>query len=104
MMAKEATPLEKFPRWREALAEFRAAGFQYGDIVDHKWFSRALRLDEISKGKLVRIEDFQKRQFAYAEGLEHIRGHLLREDQIYLQNEFSVGYRLVPPGEQTSVA
>jgi hypothetical protein len=53
---------------------------------------------------MVRVRDMQKRQFAYAEGIERIRHHLLKEDNIYLANEFTVGYRLVPPGEQTSVA
>jgi len=103
-MTATVTAIEKFPRWREALAEFRKAGFGFGDIVKHQWFATALKLDQYGKGKLVRVDDFMKRQFAYAEALERIKHHLLREDQIYLQNEYSVGYRLVPPGEQTAVA
>lgn len=93
--------VEGYPRWREALRLFHLAGFKFGDVVSHKWFSDALRLESINSSKLVRIADFQKRQFFYAESLERIRLHLLRDDQIYLENEFGVGYRLVPPAEQT---
>ncbi len=93
--------VESYPRWREALRLFHLAGFKFGDVVTHKWFSEALKLESISDSKLVRIAEFQKRQFFYAEALERIRNHLLREHQIYLENEFGVGYRLVPPAEQT---
>nr|WKF58839.1 hypothetical protein HUO10_003340 [Paraburkholderia busanensis] len=88
------------PVWKQAVADFIDAGFQDGDVVHRAWFEQHFGMSE--EHDSVKLEVYQARQLMWMENIEAMRRKLLEEHQIYLENVFGTGYRIVPPGEQTA--
>jgi hypothetical protein len=94
--------LEKFPAWREALELFRAENFPYGHILTHEWLYKAfgIRMPEPSTPwRLAKVT-----QVEYMENVIRFREALQLEDLLYLETAWALGYRIVPPSEQTARA
>ncbi len=98
--------LSKYPAWKEALERFRSAleadEFKYDSIIPHEWLYDAFGLkvpDDAmpwSKAKKIQLE--------YMAQFVRFREAVQLEDLLYLEAERSLGYRIVPPSEQTQKA
>jgi hypothetical protein len=91
--------LEVHPAWRQAIKDFLAANFPPGHVVTFDWLYDAFKLKmpseattwgEASKTKLLFLSQFQ-----------NFSEHLLSEQTIALASVTGVGYRVLPPGDQT---
>jgi len=80
---------------RQAVDAFIDEGFNDGDLVSHDWLRWALSInDQVVKDN----------EFVLLERMEAIKGSLLKEHRIALQNVRGKGYRVVPPSEQARYA
>lgn len=102
MSETTADPIELHPAWRQALAGFHEQGFEAGDLVDFDWLYGAFKITR--PGPATCYEDAKKADFAFVAAMEPFRAALLREHQIALANVRGLGYRIVPPPEQTEWA
>ena len=94
--------IAKPPLWRLTVDRFLAAGYKADDVIRHAWFYESLGLEEPSSTTPNAIAE--KTNWQYCAGMERVRRLLLEDHQIFLVNVRGVGYRWVPPGEQTGVA
>lgn len=98
--------LSKFPAWKEALQRFRTAmendEFTYDSIVPHEWLYDAFGIqmpdDKTPWAKA------KKTQLEYMAQFVRFRDAVQLEDLLYLEAERSLGYRIVPPNQQTQKA
>lgn len=98
--------LSKYPAWKEALERFRSAleadEFKYDSIVPHEWLFEAFGLqmpdDKMPWAKAKKV------QLEYMAQFVRFREAVQLEDLLYLEAERSLGYRIVPPNEQTQKA
>lgn len=91
-----------FPAWKEGIKRFRDAGFAAGDTVEHGWFFEAFGLQMPAPDTPCREAEKTRLQFLAA--FETMRQVLLEEYQVALASVRSIGYRIVPPAEQTKWA
>lgn len=89
------------PEWRQAVADFLAAGFSDGDVLQRDWLEQHFGM--IPAKPSMKMEDFQSRQLLFLDRMDSFRRELLEKHQIYLQSVYGSGYRIVPPAEQTRV-
>lgn len=92
--------LQLYPSWRQALVEFRTAGFAFGDVVPHPWFYTRFDCEELNNSKIT-WEQAQKLQLRLLSQFTPFREALLEQDQIDLQSVPGVGYELVAPSDQS---
>jgi len=92
--------LELYPSWRQALVNFRDAGFAFGDILPHTWLYEQFECTALLDPKIT-WEQAQKLQLKLLGQFTPFREALLDEDQIDLQSKPGVGYELVPPADQS---
>lgn len=96
------TPLKKYPAWKEALERFRLAEFKYGEIVTHEWLYDALGLT--MPDDKTPWQKAKKVQLEYMANVIRFREAVQLEDLLYLETERTLGYKIVPPSEQTAKA
>lgn len=94
--------LTLYPEWKQALKEFIAAGFAPGETVPHEWFIERFGLASLPEK--VTVKEYQDRQFKLLQSMDSLRTALLEQHCIALENVTGVGYRIVPPAEQTGAA
>lgn len=100
---QEEDGVELYPAWRQALANFRDAGFTYGDIVRHTWLYEQFACTGLLDPHIT-WQMAQKLQLQLLSQFTPFRETLLDQDQIDLQSVPGVGYELVPPSDQTGRA
>ncbi len=98
----DETIMESFPRWKEALKLFHAAGFKPGDVVTHEWLYDAFAVDR--PGPTTPYADAQKATLAYLGQFKPFQDSLLSDCNIDLATVPGVGYKITPPAEQTGDA
>lgn len=91
--------VELHPAWRQALLRFRERGFNHGEIVDLDWLYMVFRIERPTAETTKAASD--KAELAFLSQFIPFRDALLAEDQIALTSERGLGYRIVPPKEQT---
>lgn len=94
--------LELLPPWREALRRFAESGFRAGDTITHAWFFEAFGLP-LRTAETTAME-WEKVALQFMRHFCSLREALLTERQMDLASTRGVGYRIVPPSEQTSLA
>jgi len=98
--------LKKYPAWKEALERFRVAmdadEFRYDSIISHEWLHEAFGL-KVPDDKTPWVKA-KKIQLEYMAQFIRFREAVQLEDLLYLEAERSLGYRIVPPSDQTQKA
>lgn len=100
----EEAELNLSPVWRQAVKDFLAANIAPGSVLPHDWLEEHFDMTPLAAGESYTAAQFKDRQFEWLRNFEAFRGELLEQHQICLISEHGVGYRVVPPGEQTSIA
>jgi hypothetical protein len=90
------------PAWREAVELFLAENFTPGTVITHAWFYQALGIKRPRPD--TPHAEAQRLKLQFLDQFNPLRMSLLTEQQIDLASEPSVGYRVVPAGEQTKLA
>lgn len=103
MSMTEVDDLQLFPRWRQAVRDFLAE-FEYGDTVSHDWLAEHFGMPTLDEAAQITPAEFRNRQFEWLASIDAFRQELLTQHQVCLQSVRGLGYRWVPPHEQTSVA
>ena len=93
---------ELYPAWRQAERDFIARGFTLDDVIPFAWFYQAFRIEMPSPETSMRVAERAK--FAFLSEFQAFEGALLHEHHIALRNVRGIGYRIVPPHEQTAWA
>lgn len=88
--------LQKLPIWKQAIEDFVAAGFTYGDLIPHEWFHEHFGLETPVTAQ--EQKDFQTAMLA---NFGSLRAHMLEHYSMDLQCVRSTGYLVVRPEEQT---
>lgn len=99
MSEDQDSGVELYPVWRQALLKFREAGFSRDEIVPHSWFYEAFGIKMPDDSTPLKIA--QKAELMRLGQFERLRAALLEQDQIDLVSEPGLGYRIIPPREQT---
>lgn len=92
--------VELYPSWRQALVNFREAGYAFGDILPKSWLYEQFECAGLNDPKIT-WEQAQKLQLRLLSQFTPFREALLDQDQIDLQSVPGVGYELVPPADQS---
>ena len=87
-----------YPEWREA-ADQVVIQFKYGEIIPLDWLREQFQLSEPKT-----IDEFRDQQFAMLQNMDDLRQELLVEHRLMLKSIRGVGYLVVPPSDQVSVA
>jgi hypothetical protein len=91
--------IKKSPIWKQAVEDFLASDYAYGDTVPHGWFVDHFELEQPTTAK--QQKDFQAQ---LARSLAKFRMHMLKHHLMDFVNVWGEGYLVVKPGEQTSYA
>lgn len=91
--------LQQYPAWREAIKAFMQERFAPGDTVSFDWLYDHFLIKRPGGSTL--LADAQKAELQFLSQFKQFEDALLTEHQIALTNVRGVGYRLVPPAEQT---
>lgn len=94
--------LQQYPAWREAIKAFMDAKFASGDTMTFDWLYEHFLIKRPLGTTL--LADAQKAELQFLGQFKQFEDALLTEHQIALTNVRGVGYRIVPPGEQTGWA
>ena len=94
--------VQPYPPWRAALESFLRQGWKCGEVIPHEWFWEAFGMKKPLADTPLALAEREK--YKFLKQFEPLRFALLKEHKIYLFNEFSVGYRIVPPSDQTRTA
>lgn len=100
--ARPAGTVDRSPAWKDAVGVFLAAGFEPGQVIDHRWF-----LDQFGLLSPADCPDYttsREAQLAYMLNIEGLKRELLEEYQIALRSVPGKGYEVVAPQEQTEWA
>lgn len=92
----------KHPAWRQAAEDFQASNFQPGDMVPFEWLYAHFQLE--LPGKSTAWGVVEKVKLAFLRAFENFSEQLSEDFQVELESVPGIGYRLVPPREQTSWA
>lgn len=93
-----------YPAWKQAVADFLAAGFKPGDLIPHAWLAEHFGMPTLAESARLTVTEFQDRQFEWLSNVESLKQELLEGHQIYLSSVHGQGWRWVPPHEQTKTA
>lgn len=94
--------LQQYPPWREAINVFLKEEHKPGDTLDFKWLYDNFALERPQKD--TPFHQVQKTELQFLAQFKSFEEALLTEYQIALANVRGVGYKIVPPGEQTDWA
>lgn len=94
--------LQQYPAWREAIKAFMEGKFAPGDTITFDWLYEKFLIQRPIGTSL--LADAQKAELQFLSQFKSFEDALLTEHQIALTNVRGVGYRVVPPGEQTGWA
>lgn len=94
--------VELYPIWRQALVKFKDAGFTYDEIVPHEWFYNAF--DLVMPPEDMPLKAAERVKLAWLGQFDKLKAALLEQHQIALVSEPGLGYRIVPPRDQSKVA
>ncbi len=89
----------KSPIWKQAVEDFLASDFTYGDTVRHDWFVTHFRLEEPDTAR-----EQKEFQAAMATNFAKFRKRMLKSHLMDFVNVWGKGYVIVKPGDQASVA
>lgn len=92
------------PRWKQAVEDFLAAGFQPGDVIPHAWLADHFGMPLLNDAATMTPSEYRDRQFLWLAHIEAVKAELLEQHQILLRSVYGEGYRWIPSGEQTGVA
>ena len=92
----------EYPRWREVMKLFIAAGFSIGDVVTHEWFYKAFELEKPNYDTPNGVAE--KTRMEYLAGFTILRQVLLQDHKLDLKSLPGEGYTIIAPGEQTGEA
>lgn len=92
------------PAWKQAVQDFLQAGFKQGDVVPHSWLAEHFGMPMLDDAATMTQAEYRDRQFLWLAHIEAVKTELLQRHQILLRSVYGVGYRWVPPHEQTGVA
>lgn len=93
---------ELYPAWRQALILFKQAGFSHDEIVPHTWFYEAFGIPMPEETTPLKVAERAK--LAWLGQFDKLKAALLERHQIALVSEPGIGYRIVPPREQSALA
>ena len=91
--------LNLHPAWRQAIRQYIAEGKQPGDTLTHTWLYEAFSLSPLTPETLQ--VDAAKTQLAFLGQFKRFEDELLHEHQTALRVVRGVGYKILPPKEQT---
>lgn len=94
--------VQQYPAWREALRSFAAQKFKPGDVLTFDWLYAAFLIKRPAKD--TPLSEAQSAELQFLSQFKSFEDALLTEQQIALANVRGVGYRVVPPAEQTGWA
>jgi hypothetical protein len=95
----ETVNIKKSPIWKQAIEDFLASDFGYGDTVPHAWFVDHFGLELPTTAR--QQKDFQAHM---ARHFAKFRGHMLKHHLMDFVNVWGSGYLVVKPGDQTRYA
>lgn len=101
-MTNNDTLIDLHPIWRQAIQDFIDAKFSPGDTVTHDWLYEHFRIDRPRPATPLEIA--QKAELQFLSSFKAFEECLLEDYQIALASVRGVGYKLVPPKEQTAWA
>lgn len=100
----EEQDVQLYPAWRQAVRDFLDAQIEPGNVLPHDWLEAHFGMAPLEEGGTYTSAQFRDRQFEWLRNFDAFRAELLEEHLICLISEHGLGYRVVPPGEQTSIA
>lgn len=92
-----------YPVWRQALLKFKAAGFAHDEVVSHAWFYEAFGY-EVPDERAMSAEKYNKLKLQWLSQFKRLQTALLEQHQIDLVSEPGLGYRIMPPRDQSKQA
>ncbi len=92
--------LSKMPEWKQAVDD-AVKEFKYGDTISHEWLYEHFKIEPPGYGTAAAFKEFQFKFLAYVEAF---KDDLLVSHFMYLRSARGVGYIIVEPEEQPSVA
>lgn len=95
--------VELYPVWRQALIKFKEARFAHDEIVSHAWFYEAFGY-EVPDERSMSAEKYNKLKLQWLSQFKRLQAALLEQHQIDLVSEPGLGYRIMPPREQSKHA
>lgn len=90
------------PAWRHALQMFRQHGFRAGELITHDWLYEAFSIQRPTSSTPKSVAD--RAELACLGQFNRLADALLNEDKVALTTVRGLGYRVVPPGDQTGWA
>ena len=93
---------ELHPAWRQAKRDFFAQGFTLDDVIPFAWFYQAFRIEMPSPETSMQVAERAK--LAFLSQFKPFEDALLYDHNVALCSVRGVGYRIVPPHEQTAWA
>lgn len=94
--------LEVYPAWRQAVQDFVVDGFKGGDTVDFDWLYQHFHIQRPLPQ--TPLEQAQRAELQFLAAFDAFKECLLTDYQIALASVRGVGYKIVPPREQTEWA
>lgn len=91
--------VKKSPIWKQAVDDFLASGFDYGQIVPHDWFHDHFELERPHTAQQQR-----EWQAKLTRNLVKFRRHMLTKHLMDFENIWGSGYLIVRPSEQAAFA
>lgn len=91
--------LKKSPIWKQAVEDFNASSFGYGDTIPHQWF-----VDHFDLGTPHTAKEQRDHQAKLARCFAKFRNHMLKHHLMDFVNVWGSGYLVVKPGDQTGYA
>lgn len=88
-----------YPAWRQAEKQLLASGLTPGQIITHEWLTEAFGLRPATT-----IEQHERNKLTFLRQLSDLRDSLLEKHQLMLRAVTGVGYSVITPDKQTSVA
>lgn len=89
-----------YPEWKQAVIDAMAE-FDYGDTITHEWLYKHF---DIKKPEYGSAEEFKQFQFLFLSYVESFKAAMLEQNKMYLVSARGIGYLIVEPEAQTSVA
>lgn len=92
--------IKRLPIWKQALDDFFAEGFHYGQTLTRAWLLKHFELREPSS-----VEEYKRFQIRFLVHMDAFRTSLLENHKIDLKCvRGTQSYLIIPPQRQTSMA
>lgn len=93
------TEIALYPAWKNAVRAFLALEAKPGDIITHEWLR-----EQFDIGPDRTVAEARENQLNYLQAFSQFRDALLEDYRIAFASAQGVGYRIIPPAEQTRYA